>query len=293
MKVPSFHQGVGSIIISSAPAPPASSASSTTALSAHAVLLLLHDSNLLWAHAIHVHILPKALSATGTRWRLKLALRMRRLASKTARSAETWSARLRRAAAHHRHELVHVHLARVHALRHHLHHLAHVGHAGRRWAGHSWHTSAAAATAASIGIHAAHAEHGFHLHVLVPLLRDRAGHALLAHAVLRPGVLVEAVVEEVGLVGAGQAPEFGVLGEVGIDVEQGDGLVGAWPVGVCGEVDGAGAHLRVVFAFFAVVGGGAFEGCWCCCCCCCCCAGCGCCCRVFDLDRFGGRGGVG
>jgi hypothetical protein len=184
---------------------------------------------------------------------------MRRLPSKpTARPSKALSSSgLRRTAstAHHRHELPHVHLARVHALRHHLHHLAHVRHARRRRSRHSRHSSRRIA---------AHAEHGFHLHVLVALLRDRARHALLAHAVLRPGVLVETIVEEVRLVGARQAPEFGVVGEVGVDVEEGDGLVDAWPVGVCGQVDGAGADLGVVFAFFAGVGGGAAEGCCCC-----------------------------
>jgi hypothetical protein len=184
---------------------------------------------------------------------------MRRLPSKpTARPSKALSSSgLRRTAstAHHRHELPHVHLARVHALRHHLHHLAHVRHPRRRRSRHSRHS---ASTARRI---AAHAEHSFHLHVLVALLRDRARHALLAHAVLRPRILIKTVVEKVRLVGARQAPELGVVGEVGVDVEEGDGLVDARPVGVCGQVDGAGADLRVVFAFFAGVGGGAAEGC--------------------------------
>ena len=183
---------------------------------------------------------------------------MRRLASESTGSAKALSSWLRRAAstAHHRHELAHVHLARIHALRHHLHHLVHIRHSRRYGPGHPRHASTAA------GI-AAHAEHGFHLHVLLALLRDRAGHALLAHAVLRPGVLVEAIVEEVRLVGAGQAPQLGVVGEVGVDVEERDGLVDARPVGVRGQVYGAGADLREVFAFFAGVGWGAFEGCCC------------------------------
>lgn len=184
---------------------------------------------------------------------------MRRLASKSTWSAEALSARLRRTAstAHHRHELPHVHLARVHALRHHLHHLIHIRHPRRRGPRHAGHSSSTA------GI-AAHAEHGFHLHVLVTLLCDRACHALLAHAVLRPSILVETVVEKVRLVGAGQAPELRVVGEVGVDVEERDGLVDAGPVGVGGEVDGAGADLGEVFAFFAGVGGGASEGRCCC-----------------------------
>lgn len=249
-----------SIITTSASSPSASPASST-ALSTHTILLLLHDSNLLRTHPIHTHPLPETLPPTRPRRRLELALRMRRLPSKpTSRSAKALSSWLRRTttASHHRHELPHVHLARVHALRHHLHHLAHVRHARWRRSRHSWHS---ASTARRIP---AHAEHGFHLHVLVALLRDRARHALLAHAVLRPRILVETVVEEIRLVGAGQAPELGVVGEVGIDVEEGDGLVDARPVGVCGQVDGAGADLGVVFAFFAGVGGGAAEGCCCC-----------------------------
>jgi hypothetical protein len=71
----------------------------------------------------------------------------------------------------------------------------------------------------------------------------------------------EAIVEEIRLVGAGQAPELRVVGEVGVDVEEGDGLVDTGPVGVCVKVDGAGADLGVVFAFFAGVGRGAAEGC--------------------------------
>lgn len=223
---------------------------------------MLHDSNLLRAHPIHTHILPETRPTTRPRRRLELALRMRRLASKSTRPTEALSSWLRRAAssAHHRHELPHVHFARVHALRHHLHHLAHIRHPRRRGPRHPRHSSTTTA-----GI-AAHAQHGFHLHVLVALLRDRAGHALLAHAVLRPCVFVETVVEKVRLIGAGQAPELGVVGEVGVDVEEGDGLVDAGPVGVGGQVDGAGADLGEVFAFFAGVGGGASEGCCCGCC---------------------------
>lgn len=256
------HAGPASLIITSPP-PPSPPPTSTATVSAHATLLLLHDSDLLRAEAFGVHATSKALSTT-TRPGRRLELPLPLLSSKPTLAAKSRpSRRLRRVpstspartaghAAHHRHELVHVHLAGVHALRHHhLHHLVHVRHPGRRGAGHPRHPAAA--------------EHGFHLHVFFLLLRDRARHALLPHAVLRPRVLVEAVVEEVRLVGAGQAPEFRVVGQVGVDVEQGYGFVSPGPGRVGFEVDGACADLREVFAFFAAVGGCASEGGRCCC----------------------------
>jgi hypothetical protein len=263
------------ISVITAPASSPSPASSTTTLTAHARLLLLHDSDLLRTHPIHAHVLSKALSTTGSRRWLELSLRVRRLSSKSSLSAETWASWLWcvPAAAHHRHERVHVHLTRINALRHHLHHLVHARHTRWCWTGHSWH-----AWHPTTRITTTHTQHCLHLHVLILLLRDCAGHALLSHAVLRPCVFVEAIVEEIGLIGSRQAPEFGVLGEVCIDVEESDGLVDAWPVGVGVQVDVACADLREVFALFAVVCGCASY---------CCRARSGCC--VFGLLDFGGR----
>ena len=206
---------------------------------------------------------------------------MRRLAAKSALSVVTswlWCVSSRTAwhttrwhtAAHHRHERIHIHLARVHPLRHHLHHLVHAGHARRYWSGHSWHSTASISTT--------HTQHCLHLHVLILLLRDSARHALLSHAVLRPCVFVETIIEEVGLIGSRQAPKFGVFGEVCIDVEECDGLVDAGPVGVGVQVNVACADLREVFALFAVVCGCASY---------CCRARSGC--RMFGLLDFGGR----
>lgn len=228
-------------------------------MTSHATLFLLHDGDLLRTEALCVHARAKALPTAWSRRRLELTLRVGRLASKPTLAAEGWSrGRLgcvstgttARHTTHHSHELVHVHLARVHALRHHLHHLVHPRHTGWCGSGHSWHPSTRVS---------AHAEHGFHLHVLIFLLSDRASHTLLAYAILCPGVLVKAVVEEIGLVGSRQAPELGVLGKVGIDVKECYGFVDARPAGIGTEIDGACADLRKVFALFTAVGRRAFD----------------------------------
>lgn len=60
------------------PAPASPSAPPSTSSTTHSVLLLLlHDSNLLRAHSLHVHISSEPLSTTWSRRRLELALRMR------------------------------------------------------------------------------------------------------------------------------------------------------------------------------------------------------------------------
>lgn len=194
------------ISVITTPASSSSPASSTTTtLTAHATLLLLHDRDLLRAHSVHAHVLSETLTATGSRRWLELSLWVRRVSSESTLSAEartsrwlwcvsSWTARH---PAHHRHELVHIHLARIHALRHHLHHLVHAGHAGWCWTGHSWHSWHSTAP-----ISASHTQHCLHLHILIFLLRDCACHALLSHAVLRPCVFVKAIVKEIGLVGS-------------------------------------------------------------------------------------------
>jgi hypothetical protein len=98
------------------------------------------------------------------------------------------------------------------------------------------------------------AEEGLHLCVCVFLLCDCAGHRLLSYAVLRPRVFVEAVVEEICLICAGQPPRFAVLGEIGVYVDLHQWLaVIAAPDRVRFDIDAARPYFGKVFAFFSSV----------------------------------------
>lgn len=61
---------------------------------------------------------------------------------------------------------------------------------------------------------------------------------MLLGAVHFPAELVEAVVEVVGLVGTGETPGLGLLGEVGVHDDLGDGLAD-------GRVDRVAVHVDV------------------------------------------------
>ena len=200
------------------PSSPASSPPSATAL------LLLHDSHLLLAIALHVPHKPvlTSLSALSRRtcwWLESLTLRMRRptryppatevLSLRTAKALvlsllipETLALRpkiaslrtLRRSTTHATHHPLHELFLR-HPLPKHLHHLLlarHTGHSSSRTSSSSPHATTRGRTTT---------KHGLHRLILLLLLLDCPHHCLLPYRVLRPRELVEAVVEEVRLVG--------------------------------------------------------------------------------------------
>lgn len=110
------------------------------------------------------------------------------------------------------------------ALRH--HHLHHLLHLLRTWhpasptttttALHAWPAASRSASPTPL-----HTKHRFHLRIRRPLLRNPLLHILLLQAVLRPGILIKPVVEEIRLVGSREAPGFAAVDEVGVDVEVG------------------------------------------------------------------------
>lgn len=88
---------------------------------------------------------------------------------------------------------------------------------------------------------ARHTEERLHVLRLRVVLRNRIAHVLLLCAVHDPCELVEAVVEEVGLVHAWLPPDGILLGDVFVEVDLGDWRVGWAPDGYSVDVESGGA----------------------------------------------------
>ena len=260
------------------PSPPPSPPATASAL-------LLHDSKLLRTIPLHARrrkaaalITLLVLPARTLRWLEPLSsLRVRRSAVRTAAVTTAAAALMLMRWSWHPHHLhERIRIARVDALRHHLlHHLLHLVRTRHTWhRGHGRHTGWHASSSSSSSSSATStrttilpsplspaAEESLHLRIRLFLLGNGTRHRLLPHAVLRPRILIKAVVEEIRLVRPRQTPGFGVLGQIGVDVDLGYGFAVARPEGRAVDVDLAVTGLGEVFAFFVGVGEGAFDCC--------------------------------
>lgn len=177
--------------------------SSTSSSASSSSLLILHNGNLLWRVTRHVESSLTSLLWSwwwkSLSWSWSWRPSVLSSAKVVALLTHAWTGRHARHTTCHLHKLIEIHVLRVHSRRHHLlHHLIHVRHARHRRHA-RWYRSIAIAAAATWG---PTSEHGLHLSIRSLLIRDGLYHRLLLDAVLRPCVLVEAVVEVVGLIGS-------------------------------------------------------------------------------------------